>query len=90
MVLITVEAVPIGSKPAAVDGSMRTSRGGRCGFDASAPSLTRASPMHFSGAIKRGSVIMSKLVKLVGPLSPLAEELSPFFTRSAAAPYVRL
>ena len=40
MALIAVEAVPEGSKPPAADGSMCTSTGGRCGFGASAPSLT--------------------------------------------------
>ena len=62
MVLIAVEAVPVGSKPSAADGSMRTSMGGRCSFGASAPSLVRASPMYFWDAIKRGSAIMPKLV----------------------------
>ena len=90
MVLIVVEAVPAGSKPPAADGSMRTSTGGKCGFGTSAPSLTRASLVHFSGAIKRGSAIMPTLVKLVRPSSTIiAEELSPLFTRSAAASSVR-
>ena len=89
MVLIAVEAVSADSKPPATDDSMRTSIGGRCSFAASAPLLTRASPMHFSGV--RVSAIVPKLVKLVGPSSTLAEELSPCFIRSAeAAPYVRL
>ena len=50
MALIVIEAVPARSKPPSVDGSMHTSSGGRCGFGASAPSLTRVLPMHFSGA----------------------------------------
>ena len=68
MVLITIESVPAGSKPPAADGSMRTFTGGGCGFGASTPWLSRMSPMHFSGSIKRGSAIVPKLVKLVGPL----------------------
>ena len=40
-----VEAVSAGIKP---DDSMRISTGGKCDFSASAPLLTRASPMHFS------------------------------------------
>ena len=80
MVPIAVEAVLAGSKPPAAKDSMRTSTGGRCGFGASAPSLTRASViMHSSGTIKRGSAIMPKLVKLIVSSSILAEELSPFF-----------
>ena len=47
MVLSDVKAVMVSSKPPMADDSMRTSTGGRCGFGASAPSLTRASPMHF-------------------------------------------
>ena len=50
MVLYDVEAVPGSTKPPAVDDSMRTSTGRRWGVGASAPSLTRASPMPFSGA----------------------------------------
>ena len=65
MVLSVVEALPAGSKPSAADDSIWTSAGGKCGFGASAPSLTRASPIHFSGA-KRDSAILPKLVKLVG------------------------
>ena len=38
--------------------------------------------MHFSGA--RGSVIMPKLVKLVGPSTTLEIEVCPFFTQSRA------
>ena len=72
MVLIAVKAMPAGGKPPAVDGSMRTFTGGRCGFGASVPSLTRASPMHFSGAVKNDSAIMPKLVKHVGPSSTVA------------------
>ena len=80
MVLIAAEAVSVGSKPPATDGRMRISTDGRCDIGTSSPSLTRASPMHFSGAVKRGSTIMPKLVKLVEPSSTLAQELSPFFT----------
>ena len=89
MALIAVEAVSPGNKPPAVDDSMHTPVGGRYGFGALAPLLTRASPMHFSGA---GSLaIVPKLVKLVGPSSTLEQELSPFFTRSATeAPSVCL
>ena len=90
MVLIAVEAVPGGSKSPASDGSMRTSTGGRCGFRASVPSLTRALPMHFLEVVKRGSAIMPKLVKLVGPSSTLAEKAPQFFLSSAAALIVRL
>ena len=85
MALVVVKAVLTSSKPPAVDDSVRTSR---CGFGDSAPSLTRASPMHYSAA--GGSAILPKLVKLVGPSSSLAEELSSFFTPYAAAPSVRL
>ena len=46
MVLSVVKPVPVGSKPPAVNNSMRTSTSGRIGFGASAPLLTRASPMH--------------------------------------------
>ena len=71
MALIVMKAVLRSSKPPAVDDSVRTSR---CGFGASAPSLTRASLMHYSAA--GGSAVLPKLVKLVGPSSSLAEELS--------------
>ena len=74
MTLIIVEAVPVGIKPPAAGDSMRTSTCGKCGFGTSAPLLTRASPVHFPAATKRGFAIMSKLVKLVGPLLTLAEE----------------
>ena len=47
--------------------------------------------MHFSEAIKRGSAIVLKLIKLFGPSLTLAKELSPCFAQSAAAvPSVRL
>ena len=75
LVLIAIEVMPAGSKSPAADGSMRTSTCGRCGFGVSAPSLTRASTMPFSGAIERDSAIMPKLVKLVGPSSILAGAL---------------
>ena len=86
MVLIAVKTVPTSIKPKAVDGSMHTSKGGRCGFGTSAPLLTRASPTHFPGAFKRGSPTMPRLVKFVGPSSTLVKELSPFFTRSSQRP----
>ena len=64
MVFSNMEAMPASSKPPAADDSMRTSTGRRCGFGASAPSLTRAPSMNFLGA--RCSNILPKLVKLVG------------------------
>ena len=67
MVLIAVEAVTAGCKIPTADYSIRTTISGRCSFGALVLLLTRVSPMHFSGAFKRGSAIMSKLVKLVGP-----------------------
>ena len=79
MALIIVEAVPAGIKPPAADDSMRTSTSGKQGFGASAPSLTRASPMQFSEP-KRGSTVLPKQ----------AAEISPCFIPSAAAPSVRL
>ena len=89
MSLIAVETVLVGSKPPAVDDSLRTSMGGRCGFGVLASLLTRASPSHFSGA--GGSGNMPKLVKLVGPSSTLVEELSLFLTQSATeAPSARV
>ena len=51
---------------------------------------TDDSMMHFLGATKKGSVIMPKVVKLIGPSSALAEELYPFIIQSAAASSVRL
>ena len=65
MVLSVLEAVPVSSKPPAVDDGTRTFTGERCGFGASAPSLTSASPIHFPGA-KRCSAILLKLVQRVG------------------------
>ena len=79
MIFNAVEAVPTGSELPAADKSIRNSMGGRYGFDALAPLLTRALPMHFSGA--RGSVIMPKLAKLVVPSMTLKKEVFPFFTR---------
>ena len=64
------------SKPPPADDGMRTSSSGRYGFGASAPLLMRAPPMYFSGA--GGSAILPKLVKLLGPSSARAEELSPY------------
>ena len=63
MVIIAVETVSAGSKPPAVDDSMRTSMGGRCGFG-SAPSSTRASSMKFERA--RSSAVVLKLVNSSG------------------------
>ena len=80
MVFNPVKAMPAGSELPAADNSIRTSMGGRYGFDALAPLLTGALPMHFSGA--RGSAIMPKLVKLVGPSTTLKIEVFPVFTRS--------
>ena len=88
MVLIVVEAVRASSKPPLADDSMRTSTGGRYCFGAAVTSLTRAPPMHFSGA--GGSTILPNLVKLIGPSSTRAEEVSSCFSSSAAAPSVRL
>ena len=87
MVLSVIEAVSANSKLPAVDSSMRTSTGERCGFGASAPSLTRASSMPFSGT--RGSAILPKLVELVGSSSTRADEVSPYLSSSAATPSVR-
>ena len=70
LVLIEVEAVPVGSKPLVAVG-MRIYTGERCGFGASAPLLTRTSPIDFTGA--GGSAITQKLVKLVGPSSTFTE-----------------
>ena len=80
MVLIAVEAVPVGSKPPAVVG-VQIFTGERHGFDASAPLSTRASSLQRRAG---GSAIIPKLVKLVESPSTLTEELPPFFTRSAA------
>ena len=65
----------MGIKPPLADDSMRTSTGGRHGFGASALLLTKASLTGFPGA--KGTVIMPKLIKLVGPSLTTAEELSP-------------
>ena len=67
------------SKLLAGDYSMRTYTGKKCGFGASAPSLTRASPMHFFLA-REGLIMLLKLIKLVGPSSTGAEEISPCFS----------
>ena len=88
MALIEIEAAPADIKPPVADGSMPTFTGGKCGFGASAPLLTRT-PMHFLEAFKRDLAIIPKLVKLVGPLSTLAEEPFPGFARFAS-PSVRL
>ena len=77
--IVDVEAVLAGIKPSATDDSMCTSTGGKCGFGALMPLLTRASPMHFLRAVKRDSAIMPKLVKLVRSSSNLTEELSLCF-----------
>ena len=80
MVLNAVEAAPAGSELPAAENSMRTSMGGGYGFDVLAPMLTRALPIHFSGA--RGSAIMPQLVKLARPSTTLEIEVFPSFTRS--------
>ena len=60
IVLNVVKAASAGSKPSAADGSMlRNSTYGRYDVGASAPSLTRVSPMHFSRA-GRGSAIFDE------------------------------
>ena len=88
MTFIAVGAVPADIKPPAADSiACAPPRVEDAAFGAPALSLTRASPTHFSGAIKRGSAIMPKLVKLVGTL---AEEISPVFSSSAGTPSVRL
>ena len=88
MVLSIVAAVPVSSKPPAVDVSMRTSTGGRCGSGASTPSSTRASPTPLLGA--RGSVDSSpKLVKRIRSSSIRADEISPYFSSFAAALSIR-
>ena len=90
MVLSVVEAKPTFCKPRAADVSMRIPTGERCGFGASATSLTRASPMHYSGA-SEGSVSSSsmKLVNHIGSSSTRGDEISPHFSSSAAAPSIR-
>ena len=87
MVLTAVEAATVGSKPPAAFG-VRSYTGERHDLGASAPLSTRASLMDFSGA--GGSAKMPTLVKLVRPKSTLIEELSSFYSSSAAEPSVRL
>ena len=92
MVLVAVEAMTAGSRSSVSNDSMCTSTGGRCSFGTSAPSLTKASRMHFSGA-KEGSATLPKLAKLFGPSSTLlAKELFLICSAcsAAAAPSVRL
>ena len=90
IVLVAVDVVPVGNRPSAADDSIHPSTGGKCGFGFSAPLLTKASPMHFSGA-RGGTAILTMLVKLIGPSSTLfIKELSPCFARSATASSVRL
>ena len=89
MILIDVETIPAGIKPPAADNSMCIFTGEKWDFGVSVHLFTTASPMHFSGA-KRGSAIMPKLGKHVGPSMTLAEELSQCVARSVAAPFARL
>ena len=63
MVLITVEAVPAGSKPpAAISVCIATDK--RRGFGATAPLSTKTSSLQERAG---GSAFMTKLVELVGP-----------------------
>ena len=78
MILIVVEAVPASSKPPAVDDSRHNSTDGICDFGALASSVTRASPMHFSGA-ERISASLPKLVKLSVFLQPGQKRCLRFF-----------
>ena len=66
MVLIAVEALPAGIWPPAGDGSMRTSTGGRCGFDASAPLSTGASSLRFGGVITEAGQTHRVRINLAG------------------------
>ena len=76
MVLIAVEAVPVGNRPPATV-SLRISTGERHGFGASAPLSIRTSSLQGRAG---GSAVMLKLDELVGPASILfAEQLSPCF-----------
>ena len=87
MVLITVEAVPAGSKPPTAV-SVGISTGEIHSFGASAPLSTRAASLR--GRL-RGSTVMPKLVELVGSAPTLfAEQLSPRFARSATVSSVSL
>ena len=87
IVLTAVEAGQVGSKPPAAVG-VRISTGERHGFGASVLLLSRASSLSIGRA--GGLAIMPKLVKLVGPsLTLLAEELFPFFARSARISVLR-
>ena len=89
MVLVAVEASPVGSKPLAAV-RMRIFAGESQGFGAAAPLSTRASSLEQGRA---GGPMKSspKLVRRIGWVSPCAEELSPLVARSAAAaPSIRL
>ena len=82
MVLIAVDAWPVGSEPPAA-GGVRISTGERYNFVASALLSIRASSQQGRAA---GSFVMPKLVELVGLASTLfAEELSSCFARPYAA-----
>ena len=89
MALIGIEAVPASIMSPVVDDSMHTSSGRRYGFGASAPSFTKASPMHLLEA-ERGLAILPKLVKFVGPSSTRGEKVSPCLSSFSAAPSARL
>ena len=87
MIIIAVKAVPADSKPpAVVSGPIST--GGRCGSGTSVFLSTRASSLHIRRA--EGLVLLPKLVELIGPSTVLAEEISPCFSSSTAAPSMRL
>ena len=88
MAISVVEAVPASSKPSAADDSMRTFTGGRHEFGVSAPSLNRVPSTIFSGA-RKGSVISPNMVKNVEFSSARTEEVSLFFSPSAAVPSIR-
>ena len=78
MVLVAVEAFPVGSKPPAAFG-VRISKGERHDFGAVAPLLTRAPSLEQEIS---GSPVKSppKLVELLGSGSTrFAEKLLPFF-----------
>ena len=88
MALIVVEAVPVSRKPPMVV-VVRISPGERHGFHALAPSSPGTSYLHIGNAA--GLVESSpKLVRRIGSRSTRAEEVSPCFARSAAAPSTRL
>ena len=75
MVLYDEEAMSASSKPPAVMIACAPPWVEDAAFGALVTSLTRASPMHFSGA--RSSAILPKLVKLVRSSSTQADKASP-------------